>query len=140
MKALITAIAMVCQLPLPASPVKLIFDTDMGNDIDDAQALAMIHALQDRGAVELLAVTSTKDHPLSVAYIDALNTFYGRPDIPVGAVRNGVTPAPGKYLGIVERKDSAGNQFYPHDLKAERRQWRRWRFYERPSRPRRTTR
>ncbi|MAP72962.1 MAG: hypothetical protein CMJ55_01705, partial [Planctomycetaceae bacterium] len=25
-------------------PVKLIFDTDMGNDIDDAMALAMIHS------------------------------------------------------------------------------------------------
>ena len=30
---------------LHAAPVKLIFDTDMGNDIDDAQALAIIQAL-----------------------------------------------------------------------------------------------
>ena len=58
-------------------PVKMIFDTDMGNDIDDAMALAMIHQLARRGAVELLAVTSTKDHPKSVAYIDALNMRVG---------------------------------------------------------------
>ena len=28
-----------------AEPVKIIFDTDMGNDVDDAMALCMIHAL-----------------------------------------------------------------------------------------------
>ena len=36
---------------IQAAPVKLIFDTDMGNDVDDAMALAMIHSLQRRGAV-----------------------------------------------------------------------------------------
>ena len=118
MKAFFLSLFVIFQLPLVAAPVKLIFDTDMGNDIDDAQALAMIHALQDRGAVELLAVTSTKDHPLSAAYIEALNTFYGRPDIPIGAVKNGVTPEQGKYLGIAERKDTAGKLVYPHDLKS----------------------
>ena len=46
-----------------AEPVKLIFDTDMGNDVDDLMALCMIHQLQKRGTVELLAVTVTKDHP-----------------------------------------------------------------------------
>ena len=89
---------------------KLIFDTDMGNDVDDALALAMIHTLERRGACELLAVTSTKDHPASAAFIDAFNTFYGRPDIPIGAVRNGVTPELGKFAGL------AAN--YPHDLKS----------------------
>ena len=34
-----------------AGPVRLIFDTDLGNDIDDALALAMIHALVSRGEV-----------------------------------------------------------------------------------------
>lgn len=102
---------------LPAAPVKLIFDTDMGNDIDDAMALAMIHVLQRRGACELLAVTSTKDHPKSAAFIDALNTLYGRPDVPIGAVRNGVTPELGKYLGLVDQTDGKGTLLYPHDLR-----------------------
>jgi len=92
------------------APVKLIFDTDMGNDIDDAMALAMIHTLQRRGAVNLLAVTSTKDHPKSAAYIDAVNTFYGYPDIPIGAVRDGATQELGKF------NQQADN--YPHDLKS----------------------
>ena len=101
-----------------AEPVKLIFDTDMGNDIDDAMALAMIHQLERRGAVELLAVTSTKDNPKSAAFIDALNTFYGRPDILIGAVRGGVTPEEGKYNGLVDRKHEDGTPHYPHDLKS----------------------
>jgi inosine-uridine nucleoside N-ribohydrolase len=107
--------------PLPTfaqskPPVKMIFDTDMGNDIDDAMALAMIHQLARRSAVELLAVTSTKDHPKSVAYIDALNTWYGFPDLPLGAVRDGAAKEEGRYNGQVDRKDPGGRPLFPHDL------------------------
>ena len=98
------------------APVKMIFDTDMGNDIDDAMALAMIHQLARRGAIDLLAVTSTKDHPKSAAYIDALNTWYGFPDVPIGAVRDGAAKEEGRYNGQVDRKDEAGNLLFPHDL------------------------
>lgn len=101
-----------------AEPVRLIFDTDMGNDIDDAMALAMIHNLEKRGACQLLAVTSTKDHPKSAAFIDALNTFYERPDIPIGAVRNGVTPQLGKYNGLADKTHLDGSLVYPHDLRS----------------------
>ena len=73
-------IANVC---FAARPV--IFDTDMGNDIDDALALAMLHALSDRGECELIGVTLTNAHPAAVPYIQAINRFYGRGDLPVGA-------------------------------------------------------
>ena len=101
---------------LGAEPEKWIFDTDMGNDIDDAMALSIIHELQSRGVIDLLAVTSSKDHPWSAPYIDAMNTFYGRPDIPLGAVRKGATTFEGKYLKVAKRKDKQGNLVYPHDL------------------------
>lgn len=105
--------------PEPApEPVRLIFDTDMGNDVDDLLALGMIHALQSRGACELLAVTITKDSPLAGPLVDAVNHFYGRGDIPIGVVRGGVTPEPGKFLGLAEATDEAGNPRYPHDLKS----------------------
>lgn len=94
-------------------PVPIIFDTDMGNDIDDAMALAMIHNLEKRGFCKLLAVTSTKDHPKSAAFIDMLNTFYGNPDVPIGAVRNGATPEEGRYLKLVDDPKK-----YPHDLRS----------------------
>lgn len=45
-----------------AGPVPIILDTDMGNDIDDALALGLIHTLQTRGECRLLAVTLSKDN------------------------------------------------------------------------------
>src|SRR3954471_4503696 len=83
-----------------AAPVRLIFDTDIGNDVDDVLALGIIHALQSRGACELIAVTVTKDHELAGPFVDAVNTFYGRPAIPIGVVRDGVTREEGKFLGM----------------------------------------
>ncbi len=95
-----------------APPVKLIFDTDMGNDIDDALAFGVIHALQSRGECELLAVTSTKDNSFSAPYCDLVNTFYGRGSIPVGAVVNGKTPEASKYIQIpVESRDGDRDRF-----------------------------
>lgn len=90
--------------------INVIFDTDMGNDTDDAMALAMLHSLQSRGLVNLLGITSTKDDPRSAAYLDAFNTFYGRPDIPIGTVRNGVNPEMKDFLKFAAE--------YPHDLKS----------------------
>src|SRR3981189_1142685 len=75
-----------------AQPVPVIFDTDMGNDVDDALALAMLHAFESRGECRLLAVTVTKDNPWAAVYVDLVNTFYGRARIPVGMVKGGVTP------------------------------------------------
>jgi len=98
------------------APVKLIFDTDMGNDVDDVMALCMIHALQTRGTVELLAVTITKDHLQAAAFVDAVNTFYGRPDVPVGVVKGGATPEPGKFNLLADAKNEDGSLRYPHDL------------------------
>jgi inosine-uridine nucleoside N-ribohydrolase len=78
-------------------------------------ALAMIHALQDRGECKLLAVTITKDHPMCARYVDALDTFYGRPDVPVGIVTDGKTPDPGKFVGLAEERRD-GQFVYPHDV------------------------
>ncbi len=96
-------------------PVKLIFDTDMGNDIDDAMALATIHSLISRGECELLAVTVTKDHPQAAPFADLINTFYGRPDIPIGVVKNGMANQQSKYTVLADHK-VGDRQQYPHDL------------------------
>ena len=109
---LLCAFAEVAQ----AAPVKLIFDTDMGNDVDDMMALSMIHSLQSRGACELLAVTLTKDHPQAAAFVDAVNTFYGRGDIPIGVVRGGAAKEPGKFNKLADEKNADGSYRYPHDL------------------------
>jgi inosine-uridine nucleoside N-ribohydrolase len=100
-----------------AAPVRLIFDTDMGNDVDDAVALAMIHALETRGEAKLLAVTVTKDNRWAAPFIDVMNTFYGRADIPIGVVRDGKTPEDSNMIRLpAERKRPDGSFVYPHRL------------------------
>jgi inosine-uridine nucleoside N-ribohydrolase len=99
-----------------AEPVRIIFDTDIGNDVDDALALGMLHSLQSRGECELLAVTITKDHALAAPFVDAVNTFYGRGRIPIGMVRDGVTPEDSKFLPLATQRDG-GKLRYPHNLK-----------------------
>ena len=100
-----------------ARPVPVVLDTDIGNDIDDALALAMLHALQSRAEARLLAVTVSKDHPLAAPYVDAINSFYGRPDVPVGAVRGGPAPHDAAMLSVpAERRRADGSPVYPRAL------------------------
>tara|TARA_R110002095_G_scaffold204042_2_gene186498 strand:- start:2647 stop:3699 length:1053 start_codon:yes stop_codon:yes gene_type:complete len=99
----------------PQRPVPLIFDTDIGNDVDDVLALGMIHALEARGDCKLLAVTITKDNPLAASFTDAVNTFYGKGDIPIGICQSGVTPEAGKFNVLAQKMDN-GKPRFPHDL------------------------
>ena len=65
-------------------PVKVIFDTDMYTDFDDAGALACLHALADAGECEILATVSNTRDCMSVAMCEIINAYYGRPELPVG--------------------------------------------------------
>ena len=101
---------------LAGDPLPLIFDTDMTGDVDDALALAMLHAFANRKECEIKAITISKINPLAAPFIDAVNTYYGRPDIPIGATHNAQKRS-SKYLSIVQAKK--GEQLrYPHDLKS----------------------
>ena len=99
-----------------AEPVRLIFDTDICGDCDDVLALGMIHALQSRGLCQLLAVTISVDHALAAPFVDAVNTFYERGDIPIGVVGKGGVIEKSEFLSLVEEQDS-GRFRYRHDLK-----------------------
>lgn len=101
-------------------PVPVIFDTDMGNDIDDALALSMLHALESRKESHLLAVTITKDHPKTVPFIEIINNLYGRKNIPIGMLKDGMTKEEGKFLGaVVDQKLPNGKFAYPRSGKSE---------------------
>src|ERR1700675_4408308 len=100
------------------SQAPVIFDTDMGNDIDDALALALLHSLESRGECRIVAVTITKDNPWAAPYIDLVNTFYRRPGIPIGMVKaGGVTPEASPMIQVPsERKHADGSFVYPHKI------------------------
>lgn len=100
-----------------AQPANIIFDTDIGNDVDDALALAMLHALESRGEAHLTAVTITKDNRYAAPFIDLVNTFYGRPEIPIGMVHNGKTPQDSAMIRVPsERRNPDGSFVYPHRI------------------------
>jgi hypothetical protein len=101
--------------PKPA-PVKIIFDTDIGNDVDDVLALCLLHALQSRGDCELLAVTITKPDELAGPFVDCINHFYGRPNIPIGFTHAALKNEPSKFLSLADATDG-GKPRYPHRLK-----------------------
>jgi inosine-uridine nucleoside N-ribohydrolase len=88
---------------MAAEPARVIFDTDMGNDVDDALALAMLHSFESRGEARILAVTITKDNPWAAAFVDLVDRFYGRPGIPIGIVKDGKTKDDGNYTRVVAK-------------------------------------
>lgn len=101
-----------------AAPIPVIFDTDITGDVDDVLALAILHSLADRGHCEILAVTISKENELAAPFVDAVNTFYGRPDIPIGVGEN-VPHRDSRYLHLV--KERKGDKFrYPHNIGVSR--------------------
>ena len=99
-------------------PAKIIFDTDMGNDVDDVLALALIHSLQNRGLCDLRAITFTNPDTRAVPYTHMLNRFYGRPDIPLGFTPDAPFAYETKYMQLLEKKDSRGEMLYADSFRA----------------------
>jgi inosine-uridine nucleoside N-ribohydrolase len=102
---------------LTTPSAKIILDTDMSGDADDAGALALLHALADRGECELLAtVTNRKDKTgASAAAVDAINTYYGRPEIPIGTDKQGPTALQRTSLYAPALRDGFPNDIGPDD-------------------------
>jgi pyrimidine-specific ribonucleoside hydrolase len=67
-----------------APPVSVIFDSDMGPDYDDVGAIAMLHGFADEGSANILATIASTKYKGVAEVFDAFNTYFNRPDIPVG--------------------------------------------------------
>ena len=93
--------------------LKVIFETDIGNDVDDALALDMLYKYVEWGQVDLLAVMINKDAPAPAEYMDIMNTWYGHTDIPVGIVRDGSDDPWGQYAQkVVDLKNEDGTPMF----------------------------
>lgn len=66
---------------------KVILDTDIDSDVDDVQALAMLHAYQKLGKLDLIGVIVSSSDNYSYQCVDAINTFYNNADIPIGFLK-----------------------------------------------------
>ena len=69
------------------TPLRLIFDTDIMGDVDDVGTVAVLHALADLGEAEILVMGVSSKNPWSPLCLSALNTYFGRGDIPLGVLK-----------------------------------------------------
>jgi len=103
---LVAALAVAQEKP---EPVRIIFDADMDSDCDDVGALGMLHALADLGEARILATMSSSQNPDTPLCMDAINTWYGRPDLPIGVPKGKGVGRKSKYAGEIAKR-------FPQDL------------------------
>ncbi len=68
---------------------QLILDTDFSSDADDVGAVAVLHNLASQGKVNILGMAVSSGNPWSVPCLQAVNAWFGRPEIPVGKAADG---------------------------------------------------
>lgn len=81
----------------------------MDSDVDDVGALAMLHTFADHNAVEILGVIVTTEDKYAPLCTDAINHYFGRPDIPIGALKGASLRDNSKYTKQL-------SQEFPHSL------------------------
>lgn len=86
--AALSFFAVGCSHPSQA-PMYVIYDTDMGNDVDDAMALDILYKYQDEGRIKLLAVMLNKVEYGAAEYVDLARTWYGYPETRIGIIKEG---------------------------------------------------
>ena len=113
--------AMLCCLaPMRAERQSIIFETDMGNDVDDALAIDMLYKYNKQGRINLMAVMLNKEGEFPPKYIDLLNTWYGQRRIPIGvSPRSGQSIVAGaNYTQVIcEKTDANGKPLYRRSIK-----------------------
>lgn len=88
----------------------IILDTDISSDVDDVGAVAVLHALANKEKAKILAMMVSSGDSWSAPCLDALNTWYGRPDIPIGMVKGKSVLHESKYTAAIAAE-------FPQDIK-----------------------
>lgn len=121
MKKLVLLLTMLCcGFGMQAQRMNVIFETDMGNDVDDALAIDMLYKYNKQKRINLMAVMLNKEGEFPPKYIDLLNTWYGQKRIPIG-----VSPRADKSLVagtnytqvVCEKLDEKGKPLYKRSIK-----------------------
>ena len=121
MKRLFLLMAVLCGVAvMRAERQNVIFETDMGNDVDDALAIDMLYKYNKQKRINLMAVMLNKEGEFPPKYIDLLNTWYGQKRISIG-----VSPradqslvAGTNYTQVVcEELDAKGKPLYKRSIK-----------------------
>lgn len=121
MKRFVLLLTMLCLgLGMQAQRMNIIFETDMGNDVDDALAIDMLYKYNKQKRINLMAVMLNKEGEFPPKYIDLLNTWYGQKRIPIGVSprANQSIVAGTNYTQVVcEELDEKGKPLYKRSIK-----------------------
>ena len=93
--------------------VQVIVDTDIGPWTDDVGSMAVLHSWADAGRLKILGIVSNNAYPGAAPVIDALNSYFHRPQIPIGITKNEDAYANAGILGWPEWL-LANSDKYPH--------------------------
>jgi hypothetical protein len=111
---------LLCSCASPRSSPKsrdiprVIFDTDIGSDCDDAGALAILNALAKKGDVQLLGVIfSSGKNRFGVGVCDAIDTYYGHGNLPLGQYQADDVGDP---QNSYSREIAFATNIFPHDI------------------------
>ncbi len=94
-------------------PIPVIFDTDFGPDYDDVGAITLLHSFADSGWVHILATMGSSRHQNAAAAINVFNTYFNRPEIPIGLVSGNAVA-----LGDKQHWTDSVTRHYPHKVKS----------------------
>lgn len=101
------------QPPYTDTPL-IILDTDIGSSTDDLFALELLYRYEQLHQCKLLGVVVDRMGEQCAAAADVMNTYFGRPDVPIGLVRNGI-PSPKvwiDYSALPTYADANGNLLF----------------------------
>ena len=90
--------------------VPVILDTDMASDVDDVGSVAVLHALANRGEAKILAMGVSIRNPWTPLCLDAINTYFKRPEIRLGVVEGPAVAEESLYAQKIAAE-------FPHALK-----------------------
>lgn len=117
-----TCIWLCCLLSSLFAPAQknIIFETDMGNDIDDALALDMLYKWDDMKKINLMAVMLNKMGEYPPQYIDVMNTWYGHKKLPIGTIgadNANIAAKPNYTKTVVTQTGEDGKPLYKRTVK-----------------------
>ena len=109
-KRFISVFVMLLLPLLVVARQRVIVDTDIDSDVDDAGTLAMLYTLHKQHKINLLGTIVTSDDPFAVTCVSAFNAYYGMGDLPLGFLEGQ------SFLKNHSRYTRQISEEFPHDL------------------------
>jgi inosine-uridine nucleoside N-ribohydrolase len=108
-------------------PVGIVFDSDMGNSIDDALALALLYGFDGKNEARVVSVSVSKPNLKAAAFCETIGRFYagtvsgafggfGR-TLPIGLASEGKNPEDTSMLTVpLSKRNAEGAPVYEHGI------------------------